>query len=175
MGSTRISYTLTKLVLWAALFTVNVQQDRSTLGPASTTSKFLSIVLIVKEKDTLVRTGSKYLLKESWLYCMCYSTWIKHTMYNTIQMYTYYTHLNTLYITKYQRNSIHACTRIHYLLHGSIIKCSYLLKKKKVVRYYHLEWTSLYFLWRMLFQSFYWSNLNEAECGHVSKKDYPIK
>ena len=51
LGSTRISYTLTELVLWAALFTVNFQQDRSTLGPASTTSKLLSIVSIVKEKD----------------------------------------------------------------------------------------------------------------------------
>ena len=51
LGCTRVSYTLTKLVLWAALFTVNFQRDKSTLGPASTTSKFLSIVLIVKEKD----------------------------------------------------------------------------------------------------------------------------
>ena len=131
MGCTRISYTLTKLVLWAALFTVNFQQDRSTLGPASTTSKFLSIVSIVKEKDRHVWTGSKYLLKESWLYCMCYSTWIKRAMYNYSDVYTYYTHLNTLYIKKHQWNSIHVCTRIHYLLHGSIIKCFHLLKKKR--------------------------------------------
>ena len=40
-----------KLVLWAALFTVKFQQDRSTLGPASTASKSLYIVSIVKEKD----------------------------------------------------------------------------------------------------------------------------
>ena len=42
LGCTRISYTLTKLVLCAALLTVNIQQDRSTLRLASTTSKFLS-------------------------------------------------------------------------------------------------------------------------------------
>ena len=48
-------------------------------------------------------------------------------------------------------------------------------KEKKGVKYYHLEWTNLDFFWRMLFQSFYLSTLNEAECGHVSKKKYPIK
>ena len=48
-------------------------------------------------------------------------------------VYFLYTSEYTVHKKKiqYQRNSIHACTRIHYLLNGSIIECLHLLKKKK--------------------------------------------
>ena len=46
-------------------------------------------------------------------------------------VYLLYTSEYTVHKKKYQRNSIHACTRIHYLLNGSIIECFHLLKKKK--------------------------------------------
>ena len=135
MGCTRISYTLTKLALWAALLTVNFQHDRSTLRPASTTSKFLSIVSIVREKDRHMyeQAPSTCWKKVDCTVHVC-ATQHELNMQCTIPfrcVYLLYTHLNTLYIKKYQRNSIHTCRGIHYLLHGSIIKCFHLLKRKQ--------------------------------------------
>ena len=55
-----------------------------------------------------------WVMKNVWMIsCLINFPW-KYWWGKQCQCYTYYTHLNTLYIKKYQRNSIHACTRIHY-------------------------------------------------------------
>ena len=180
MGCTRISYTLTKLVLWAVLFTVNFQQDRSPLGPASTTSKFLSIVSIVEEKDKHIWTGSKYLLKESWQYCMCHSTCIKRAMYNTIQMCIPIIHI-WIHYTVHKKTPVkfNPCMNTYSLSTTWFDYKMFSSAKEKKRDLNITTWNEPSFtsLWRMLFWLFYWSTCTpiEAECGHVSKKEYPIK